>query len=51
MDLVVDPAAGLLDAERSPLVLGQESLLRHLFEDVLGEQNVAVLVNIILVLL
>ena len=36
VNLVMHPAAGLLDAERSPLVLSEQSLLRHLLENVLG---------------
>ena len=51
MDLIVNPAARLLNSEGSPLVLGQESLLRHLLKDVLGEKHVTVLVDVVLVLL
>ena len=51
VNLVVDPTAGLLNSERSPLILSQESLLRHLLEDVLRKQHVAVLVHVVLVLL
>jgi hypothetical protein len=51
VNFVVNPAAGLLDAKRSPLVLREQSLLRHLLEDVLGQEHMAVLVGVILVLL
>lgn len=51
VDFVVDPAAGLLHSERAPLVLGQESLLRHLLEDVLGKEHMTVLIHVVLVLL
>ena len=51
MDLVVNPPARLLHSEGAPLVLSQQSLLRHLLEDVLGEKHVAVLVCVVLILL
>lgn len=51
VDLVVHPAAGLLHAEGAPLVFGEETLLGHLLEDVLGKEHVAILVDIVLVLL
>ena len=51
VDLVVNPPARLLHSEGAPLVLSQQSLLRHLLEDVLGEKHVAVLVCVVLILL
>jgi hypothetical protein len=51
VNLVMNPAAGLLNTERSPLVLSEQSLLRHLLEYVLGQQDMTVLVGVILVLL
>lgn len=51
VDLVMDPAAGLLHTERSPFVLSEESLLRHLLEDVLGQEHMTVLIGVVLVLL
>ena len=51
VDLVVGPAAALLHAERPPLVLAEQTLLRHLLEDVLRQQHVRVVVHVVLVLL
>ena len=51
VDLVVNPAARLLHTEGAPLVLCQQSLLRHLLENVLREKHVAILVHVVLILL
>ncbi len=49
MDLVVDPAAGLLNTKGAPLVLVQQALLGHLLENVLREEHVTVLISVILI--
>ena len=51
VNLVVDPAARLLNSEGAPLVLCQQSLLGHLLENVLGKKHVTVLVHVVLILL
>ena len=51
VNLVMYPAARLLNSERSPLVFSKQSLLRHLLEYVLGQEHMTVLVGVVLVLL
>lgn len=51
VNFIVNPAAGLLNAEGAPLVLCEQSLLRHLLENVLGQQDVPILIYIVLILL
>jgi len=51
VDLVVDPPARLLHANLAPLVLQQETLGRQLLVELAGQQNVAVLILIVLILL
>ena len=45
----MDPAARLLDVERAPLVLKEESVVGHLLVNVLRQEHVAVLILVILV--
>ena len=50
VDLVVDPATGLLHSKLSPLLLEEQAVPGHLSVCVLGEEYVSVLVLIVLVL-
>ena len=47
VDLVVRPAARLLDPDASPFHLGKDSAARDLLVDLLGEDNVSVFVEVI----
>jgi hypothetical protein len=52
VDFVVDPTSGLLNADASPLGLGKElSFVGDFLVDLLGEDDVAILVEVIEVLL
>ena len=51
VDLVVHPAAALGHSDRAPLHFVQEAAARNLLIDLLGEQNVPVLIEVIGVLL
>ena len=49
--LVMDPTSTLLDPEGPPLGFGEESTPGHLLVGVLGEENVSVLEEVVLVFL
>ena len=51
VDLVVDPAAGLLDSEMAPLFFVEQAAAGHVTVHALRQQHVPVLILIILVLL
>ena len=51
MNLIVDPASGLLDSEVAPLLLVQQATARCITVHSLGQEDVTVLVLIVLVLL
>ena len=51
MDFIVDPASRLLDTEGAPFLLQKESTAGHGSVDGLGQEDVAVLELVILILL
>lgn len=50
MNVVMSPASALLNAELSPLLLTQQSSLRHFLENFLWKEHVSVLVVLVLIL-
>jgi hypothetical protein len=50
MNFIVNPSAGLLNAELAPLMLKEKALLRKLLVNLSGQEHVTILVSVVLIL-